>query len=426
MWLLRAGAIVVIGVETFAHETHHPQAVPLQIAAFALICLAMAVWAAIEQLASDRSRLQRAVPFILGFICAVGGLAGTARGGGYLVIFAVIAILYTSDAPSLVTGLSAVAIGVLAIEIGAVIYGGSIGTQLGLPLALVSALAVGQSRRVYLAQAKQSAQMLAREHQLLEQQHQLLEQQQRADVLDERARIAREIHDVLAHSLGALGIQIQAARAVLTDYRDIDRALDVLATAQRMATDGLTETRRAVHALRSDTLPLDEEVAAAARRHAAQNDVEVSVAVGGQPRPLPPTETMALLRVAQEGLVNAAKHAPHQPVDVHLDDGKQEITLTLDNPVTGRRAEDPDEEPGEEPGEEADLGTVNGGYGLTGMRERLLLVNGTLSAGPRDGRWVVTATLPQPPRRGGGATGRAATAQAATARVAAAHRGTAE
>jgi signal transduction histidine kinase len=375
---MRAGAIVVVGLLTFTREPRHPQALSLQIGAYVFICVVMAAWTAIELPGAGRPRLQRAIPVILVLISAVGGLAAGPSGGGYLLIFAVIAVLATSEDASLATALWVVGTGVLAIEIAALIWGASIGGQLGSPLALMSALVIGQSRRVYLAQAKQSAQMLAREQQLLE-------QQRRADVLDERARIAREIHDVLAHSLGALGIQIQAARAVLTDYQDIDRALDVLGTAQRMASDGLAETRRAVHALRSDTLPLDEEVASAASRHAAQNNVKVNVAVGGQPRPLPPTATMTLLRVAQEGLVNAAKHAPHQPVDVHLDYGTQDVTLTLANPVTGRRAEEPD------------LSTVNGGYGLTGMAERLLLVNGTLKAGPRDGRWVVTATLPQPP-----------------------------
>ena len=375
---MRAGAIVVVGLLTFTREPRHPQALSLQVGAYVFICVVMAAWTAIELPGAGRPRLQRAIPVILVLISAASGLGAAPSGGGYLLIFAVIAVLATSEDASLATALWVVGTGVLTIEIGALIWGASIGSQLGSPLALVSALVIGQSRRAYLAQAKQSAQILAREQQLLE-------QQRRADVLDERARIAREIHDVLAHSLGALGIQIQAARAVLTDYRDIDRALDVLGTAQRMASDGLAETRGAGHALRSDTLPLDEEVAAAASRHAAQNDVTVNVAVGGQPRPLPPTATMTLLRVAQEGLVNAAKHAPHQPVDVHLDYGRQDVTLTLANPVTGRRAEEPD------------LSTVNGGYGLTGMAERLLLVNGTLTAGPRDGRWVVTATLPQPP-----------------------------
>ena len=83
---------------------------------------------------------------------------------------------------------------------------------------------------------------------------------------------------MLAHSIGALGIQIQAARSVLTDYGDIDRAVELLTAAQRMAGEGLTETRRAVHALRSDT--------PAARRGARQGRKHLRRALSrlGQPR----------------------------------------------------------------------------------------------------------------------------------------------
>src|SRR5260370_35328191 len=81
---------------------------------------------------------------------------------------------------------------------------------------------------------------------------QLRAEQRRAAVLDERTRIAREIHDVLAHSIGALGIQLQAVRAVLAEQGDTGRALSLLDQAQRMAKDGLAETRRAVPAPRAD------------------------------------------------------------------------------------------------------------------------------------------------------------------------------
>ena len=129
--------------------------------------------------------------------------------------------------------------------------------MIGDPLLIAVCAMIGLQRRSYRVQAEQSAALLA-------QHERLRAEQRRADVLDERARIAREIHDVLAHSLGALGIQIQAAKAMLTDHGDVDRAVEALTTAQRMAADGLTETRRAVHALRVDTLPLGQELAAVA------------------------------------------------------------------------------------------------------------------------------------------------------------------
>jgi signal transduction histidine kinase len=162
---------------------------------------------------------------------------------------------------------------------------------------------IGLNRRSYRVQADQAAALLA-------QHERLRAQQRRADVLDERARIAREIHDVLAHSLGALGIQIQAAKAMLTDHGDTDRAVEALTTAQRMAADGLTETRRAVHALRVDMLPLAEELTALTETHRQRYHVPVSLATTGDARTLPPDAALALLRTAQEAMVNAAKHAP--------------------------------------------------------------------------------------------------------------------
>jgi signal transduction histidine kinase len=151
---------------------------------------------------------------------------------------------------------------------------------------------------------------------LLAQRERLQAEQRRADLLEERARIAREIHDVLAHSLGALGIQIQAARAVLTDHADTDKACEILVAAQRLAAEGLVETRRAVRAMRADTLPLVEELALVSDTYAQRYHVAVSFDTGGVPGPLPPDATIALLRIAQEALVNAAKHAVGQGVAV--------------------------------------------------------------------------------------------------------------
>jgi signal transduction histidine kinase len=79
---------------------------------------------------------------------------------------------------------------------------------------------------------------------------------------------------------------------------DPDRALEALATAQRMASSGLTETRRAVHALRTDTLPLHDELARAAAETAGRHHVQVRCQTTGEPVPLPPEAVVALLRVA--------------------------------------------------------------------------------------------------------------------------------
>ena len=139
--------------------------------------------------------------------------------------------------------------GIAAFEANVLIYQDSMAqfsAFLTQPLGPVSGLFFGMLLRSRRVQAEQSRALLAEQH--------------RADVLGERTRIAREIHDVLAHSLGALGIQIQSARAVLTDQEDITKAVEILMTAQKMATEGLNETRQAVHALRADIRSLNDEL----------------------------------------------------------------------------------------------------------------------------------------------------------------------
>src|SRR5262245_14529032 len=349
---------------------HGAGAVAVTIAGYVVLGLGLLAWGFLDA-HPDLSRAHTwALPLALGAITTATGFASTVgRGASVMVAFALVAAMIAGSETSLVASLSVTAAGVLAIEVGGLIFGGSYGTFIGSPVLVVVGLVFGRNRGAYRVQDEQAARLLA-------QQDRLQAEQRRADLLDERARIAREIHDVLAHSLGALGIQIQAARSML--HKDTDRAAELLAAAQQMAAEGLTETRRAVHALRTDTLPLGEELARASDAFAQRYGVAVSFDTAGVPAALPPDATLALLRIAQEALVNAAKHAAGQGVTVRLDYGDADVRLTVRNDLApGAGAEDP-----------ATVSTVNGGYGLTGMRERLRLLNGTLEAGSRDGQWI--------------------------------------
>jgi signal transduction histidine kinase len=308
-------------------------------------------------------------------MAVAGGVAGVTDGSGQtLVAFACIAAFWAGSETDLPTAVAVAAAGIVSIWVAGGIAGSSFGTMAGDPLLIAVVTMFGLQRRSYRVQAEQSTALLA-------QHERLRAEQRRADVLDERARIAREIHDVLAHSLGALGIQIQAAKAMLTDSGDVDRAVNALTTAQRMAAEGLTETRRAVHALRADMLPLGEELAAVVDTHRQRYHVPVTLETSGIGRTLPPDAALALLRTAQEALVNAAKHAPGQRVTVRLDFREDDVRLSVVSGLDGAAV------PVRRPGS-------TGGYGLTGMRERLRLLNGTLMAGPRNNEWVVTAELP--------------------------------
>lgn len=380
-WLTRALGFAWLGVLAFVLAPPPGEAAKLvQVVGYCLLGAALVAWALVDaNLAAARHR-DRALTVLRGVIAVAAGFAcGAGYGGSAMVAFGFVAAMMAGSEDSLVAALAVTGAGILAIEVSGLAFDSGYGVLLGLPTILLAGLVIGRNRGAYRIQAEQAAMLLA-------QRDELQAEQRRADLLDERARIAREIHDVLAHSLGGLGIQIQAARAVLSDHGDIDRAGEILAAAQRMAAEGMVETRRAVHALRADTLPLDEELARVSDTYAQRYHVAARFDVGGSPAPLPPDATVALLRVAQESLVNAAKHAAGQGVEVRLDYSDADVRLTVRNDLPPRAGAE------NGPG----MNTVNGGYGLTGMRERLRLLNGTLQAGPRDNQWIVTAELPRP------------------------------
>jgi signal transduction histidine kinase len=379
-WLARALGFVWIGLFTFLIAPPHGSlAMAVQIAGYSLAAAGIAAWS-LSDLPSAAARYQAWLrPVAMGALAFGTGFASSAGHGGTAnVIFTMVAAMVAGADIELGAALAVTAAGILAIDVSGLIFGASYGVLIGFPALVLGGLVIGRNRAAYRIQAEQAAALLA-------QREQLETEQRRADLLDERARIAREIHDVLAHSLGALGIQIQAARAVMTRDGDIDRAGELLGVAQQMAAEGLEETRRAVHALRADTLPLGEELAKVTGTYAQRYRVAVSFDTSGVPVPLPPDATVALLRVAQEALVNATKHAAGQRVAMCLTYEDADVRLTVSNDLA----------PGSTAGGEPAVSTVNGGYGLTGMRERLRLLNGTLEAGQRDGQWIVTAELPR-------------------------------
>jgi signal transduction histidine kinase len=381
-WVARFLGYAWLGFLAFLVAPPHGRAaLAVQVTGYAVLGLGLLGLMLLEVLSDRTATPERipawAPPALLGVMAAAAGAASVSGyGGTALLIFAFVAAMMAGGDTSLPVAIAVTCAGILAIDVAGLAFQNGLGTLLGFPAIVLAGFVIGRNRGAYRIQAEQASILLA-------QREQLQAEQRRADLLDERARIAREIHDVLAHSLGALGIQIQVARSLL--HKDIDQAGEVLATAQQMAAEGLAETRRAVHALRADPLPLNQELARVTETYAQRYHVGVSFGTGGIPAALPPDATVALLRIAQEALVNAAKHASGQPVTVRLDYGNTDVRLTVRNDLA----------PGIDPGPAA-VSTVNGGYGLTGMHERLRLLNGTLEAGRHDGQWIVTAELPRP------------------------------
>ena len=193
---------------------------------------------------------------------------------------------------------------------------------------------------------------------------QLLAQAREAGVLDERQRMAGEIHDTLAQGLTGIVTQLEAAGARPADWhRHVE-------TATQLARDSLTEARRSVQALRPRSLeraPLPEALAEVVERWSGVTGVPAELTTTGTARPLLPEIEVALLRTAQEALANVGKHANATRVGLTLSYMEDLVTLDVRDDGTGF---DPAGVP---------AGTTEGGFGLTAMRERVRRIAGTLA-----------------------------------------------
>jgi signal transduction histidine kinase len=198
----------------------------------------------------------------------------------------------------------------------------------------------------------------------------------------ERGRLAREMHDVLAHSLSALALQLETTRLLARSRNsdgDVTRAID---QAHHLAATGLEEARRAIATERGDALPGPERIGLLADAFGEQSGLPVAIEVRGEPRALSPEARLAMYRTAQEALTNIRRHATPERVDVRLDYRPQSTVLVVEDHAPQ------DAPPPLEPGVAA------GGYGLTGMRERAELLGGELLAARTGDGFRVELRLP--------------------------------
>ena len=197
-----------------------------------------------------------------------------------------------------------------------------------------------------------------------------------AAALRERGRIAREMHDVLAHSLAGLSLQLQAVRAVAQKEGVGLAVLEPLDRAADLARDGLAEAKSAVGTLNDPTLRTIAEIPELISLHPG----EAVLTVGGEPRLLTREAEHAAYRAVQESLTNAARYAPGSSVQVTLTwtDDSLGIDIADDGTATGHTP----------------LVGQGTGLGIAGMRERLAAVDGTVHAGLHGNGWQVSLTLP--------------------------------
>jgi signal transduction histidine kinase len=204
--------------------------------------------------------------------------------------------------------------------------------------------------------------------------------QARAAGLAERQRLAREMHDVLAHSLSGLMLQLEGARMLAADNPGDPRLTEVIERAHHLGKSGLEEARRAIGMLRDDALPGPQRLASLAAQFHEVSGIPCQFTVSGHAYELPSEVALAVYRVAQEALTNITKHACPDRVEVHLGYEPGCTRLAVEdfalNWETPRAAGD------------------GSGYGLTGMRERAELLGGELTTAMTHGGFRVELRVP--------------------------------
>ena len=242
----------------------------------------------------------------------------------------------------------------VALEVGSAVTGQSFGY-----LAILAAIAAFYGMLVLayrLAAANRRAESLLTEVQESQ------AAQARAAGLAERQRLAREMHDVLAHSLSGLMVQLEGARMLAAQDPSDPRLPETIDRAHGLGKAGLAEARQAIGMLRDDDLPGPERLAALAAQFEQDRGIPCRLTIRGQAHALDAEARLALYRVAQEALTNIAKHAHPDRVEMHLAYEAAHTHLVVEDFAAAAAAR-----------------AVNGpGFGLTGMRERAELLGGTL------------------------------------------------
>ncbi|MFI0899718.1 sensor histidine kinase [Streptomyces sp. NPDC020983] len=353
-----------------------------------LVLLAIAVWATVAR------------THLAGWQIALA-LAGIAAGGAVVWLFfrftlrrllwpsvALMALLIGAAAGCRATG-APVAAGVLLCSVamvslqrlplaagvpsaavalaGFVVLGGSDGRPEAL-LTVLGLCLLGYTARL-------DAEARGKTQRLLAQERAARKAEAETAALAERARIAREIHDVLAHSLSAQAVHLEATRLLVERGAERELVLERVVAARRMAREGLAETRQALSALRGDMSPVEDFLRELVSAEGARLEVT------GESRGLPAEAGLAVRRVAQEAMTNVRKHAPGARVELRLEYRPAEVELEFrdfgaSGPVDNS------------------LGASGSGYGLVGMRERAELLGGALDAGPVEEGFVVRLRVP--------------------------------
>ncbi len=364
--------------------------------AIALVGLGLLIWGVSAAIQTLSSPAQRNAAIVLLTAAALSWLAwlylrsktevGTALAlvtmavtGGALAAFAptamvfpAVAVLSATTQWRLAAAAALGAAGWLAIAISVFATGAAYGIVLGGVAAELGGAIIGITRRQAVELTEQAARVEV-------QSVRAEGERARAELLTERNHLARELHDVLAHTLAALSLQLEAFATVVDAEPDASPAIrQQLETTRQLVHEGLDEARGAVQVLRDDPTPLPDRLARLCEQHGA------AFTLSGSPEPLAPPVSLALFRVTQEALTNVMKHATGAATSVHLSNSPNSVSVTIDNVGDGSPA--------------SALSESGGGHGLPGLGERLAMLGGDIEAGPVKGGWRVSAVVPLAPR----------------------------
>jgi signal transduction histidine kinase len=319
----------------------------------------------------------RGITLELWVLAAAGGVLCGASSNSAASAFVFVAVVTAGVRAELPRAFIVVGVGICALGGSVLVYGGSALGLLAYSLGFATATLGGANARQTAAKAEQAELLLAQ----TQRSH---EEQLRATHLQESTRVAREIHDVLAHALAGLTIQLEATSALVDQGADAAAIRSRLDHALALAREGLRETRRAVGALRNDPVVVRAGIEALVEEYRA-GDALAELTIDGDLERLDEPIAAAVVRVVQEALTNVRKHAPGAAVTIALhagDTADRDIVLVVDDHPT---------RPAAAPGA---LTATGGGYGVKGMRERARNLGGTLAAGPHGDGWRVELRLP--------------------------------
>ena len=363
--LVRVAGLVLI-CWSVIHSDHHPGGHGRALVVSVLLTAATLSWL----WWTVRPMSEHEITPDLWVMAGAGGLLSGAAPNTAASAFVFIAVISAGIRVELRDAAAVAVLGVVALAVSDVIYH-------NLGVGLVAYTLGFAASSLAASNGRQSVERAEQAELLLAQAQRSHEEQLRTTRLEESTRIAREIHDVLAHALAGLTIQLEATSALIEQGADPGEVLARVHRAHELAKEGLRETRLAVGALRGDTVSAPGAVEALVAEYRTGADAPAELTIDGNRDRLAGPTGQAVLRVVQEALTNVRKHAPGAAVSVAVHAGAQAgdevVVVVHDRPTAPSLAPGP-------------RGGGAGGAELPGRLRRRLWPGGHARAGPRTGR----------------------------------------